>query len=277
MRLTRFAWLVSLRGRFLFAGLFSPKSIHRFRCNICDRSAAAPLSAVNNRESPSCPHCGSNRRFRSIVAALSGELFGERFALPEFKPSAKICGIGISDDETYARPLRKIFSYRNTYYHKEPRLDLLAVGEESHSSADFIIASDVLEHVPPPVDLAFENLLQMLKPGGVCILSVPYDKEGTTREHYPDLHQFKIVGKKSNRRLVNQTVNGQEQTFDNLIFHGGSGATLELRRFSEPQLLESLRQAGFVDIKIHDKSAPEWGILLEEDEGGLIISMRKKA
>ena len=206
---------------------------------------------------------------------MSEQLFGKIDILPNFKESKDIVGIGMSDAEVYARPLSDKFSYTNTYYHKEPKLDVTAVGEHMHGTADFIITTDVFEHVPPPVGLAFSNLYKILKVGGVCIFSVPYQMEGETIEHFPELFQYRLEGDKGGTRLVNVTRDGREQLFDNLRFHGGGGATVEMRVFSKSSLLEEIRKAGFNEVKLYDTSIPEYGILVEDPTPSLVISMRK--
>ncbi len=263
-------WLKFLVGRNL-----SDDEFFRFRCNICGHESVSPLAVVKGREDPSCYSCGSHRRYRTIAAVLSQEFFGEIVPVPDFRPSRDIVGIGLSDSDIYARPLSKVFSYVNTYYHKEPRLDIMSVDEEMCERADFVISSDVFEHVPPPVDGAFENLFEILKPGGVCLFSVPFKNEGVTEEHFPDLFEYEIVTRNGDRVLVNRTRQGDEQVFENLRFHGGPGATLEMRKFSRQSLLDHIEEAGFVDIKFHGTSIPEYGVLVDEDATSLIMSMRK--
>jgi len=43
---------------------------------------------------------------------------------------------------------------------------------------DFIISSDVFEHVNSPIADAFRSLRKLIKPTGVIIFSVPYNKNG---------------------------------------------------------------------------------------------------
>ena len=55
---------------------------------------------------------------------LSCELFGAALALPDFPRVKAIRGIGLSDffyDERLARKL----DYRNSFYHKEPKFDIV--------------------------------------------------------------------------------------------------------------------------------------------------------
>ncbi len=248
---------------------------YRFRCNICGKVSISPLPEVKYREGASCYNCGSNSRYRSIIAALSEEIFGEIIPLPDFKKSKSIVGIGMSDSSIYAKLLSKKFSYQNTYYHKEPRLDIMSLSKAMYNQADFVISSEIFEHVPPPVDLAFDNLFKILKKGGVCIFSVPYNNQGVTQEHFPELFEYKIVTRNESKVLINKTREGVEQIFENLCFHGGPGTTLEMRKFSKPSLLDNIEKAGFTKIKLHDNSIPDYGILLDEDSDSLTISMRK--
>jgi SAM-dependent methyltransferase len=208
-----------------------------FRCNICGKTSQTPLSVVNNREAPSCTHCYSSLRMRSVVRALSLALFGESLAIPEFPKDKNILGLGMSDWEGYALPLAEKLGYTNTFYHENPRLDIMNLSGWPENNYDFVISSDVFEHIPPPVSIAFENVCQLLKPGGVFIFTVPFTKTGITQEYFPELHDYRIVTTEDGKRiLVNCTRDGREQAFDNLVFHGGDGFTLEMRLFSEPCL-----------------------------------------
>ena len=248
-----------------------------FLCNICGKKSVSPEVRLHGRETPSCSRCGSNRRFRSIIAALSLELFGEIVPLSDFSPSKKITGIGLSDWEGYAVLLSRKFSYTNTFYHKSPRLDITSTDDVMKYKADFIICSDVLEHVPPPVDTAFTHLFQILKPGGICVFSVPYCGEGDTVEHFPGLFDYRIIQEDNRFVLENTTREGRMERYHGLRFHGGGGATLECRVFSESSLLENIRSAGFSQITIHGEDLPRHGILMEGDATSHVITMRKNS
>jgi SAM-dependent methyltransferase len=204
-------------------------------------------------------------RFRSVVRALSVELFGESLALPDFPARRDLRGLGMSDWDGYAERLARVFDYTNTYYHREPRLDITRVPEALCSSFDFVVSSDVFEHVPPPVGLAFENARRLLKPGGVLVFTVPYTKEGRTVEHFPDLYDYRIAGTRRGHVLHNTTRAGERQTFRDLVFHGGAGQTLEMRVFSESSLIEEFARAGFGQVRIHGDADPAHGILWRGD------------
>jgi SAM-dependent methyltransferase len=217
------------------------------------------------RERGSCPWCGSTVRFRAIIHLLSVELFGRSLSIPDFPLRPDIKGIGMSDAAIYAISLAKKLGYKNTYYHKEPMIDITSIPAHMEETLDFIICTDVFEHINPPVSIAFENIRKLLKPSGVLIFTVPYNKEQRTKEHFPDLYKYEILEENGLHILQNTTKEGIEQRFDNLVFHGGPGATLEMRYFSESSLAENFRNAGFANVKIYKEPDFEHGIYWDCD------------
>lgn len=230
-----------------------------FQCNICGSSCSYPAAALS-REEPSCNACGSTVRMRAMIHAVSRALYGRSIALPDFPLDKTVVGVGTSDWIGYAAGLAEKFDYRNTYYHQEPRLDITRIAESDVGTLDFLLSTDVFEHVCPPVDIAFENALRLLKPDGAFVFSVPYTLGGDTVEHFPDLHEFSIIERDGQRILRNRTVAGVEQEFDNLIFHGGEGDTLEMRVFSDSGVLRCLREAGFNSVEVLSAPCFEHGI-----------------
>ena len=150
----------------------------------------------------------------------------------------------MSDWCVYADLLAKKLDYQNTFYHCEPLLDICDPDPALFGTLDFLIATDVFEHVAPPVEIALENARKLLKPTGVFVFSVPFKLEGETDEHFPDLHDYKIETRDGGRELINRTIDGVDQMFSNLVFHGGDGATLEMRLFSRDGLLASAAACG---------------------------------
>ncbi len=222
-----------------------------FRCNICGERCQTALDRLG-REDGSCKSCGSCSRMRAVIRVLSTELFGKSLLLENFPAHPDIRGLGMTDWVGYANTLAEKFSYQNTYYDQEPRLDISAVEIPVHFLAnDFVISSEVFEHVVPPVSRAFENVAKMLKPGGLFILTVPYTNKEETIEHFPDLYDFTVVEDHQTFVLRNKTREGVIEEFRNLVFHGGPGTTLEMRAFSENSIIQHLRNAGFHAIKIH--------------------------
>jgi SAM-dependent methyltransferase len=198
---------------------------------------------------------------RAVVGLLSRELFGRALAIDDFPRRKDIRGIGLSDWEEYARRLAARMDYTNTYYHREPRLDIAEVPEPLAGRYDFLIASDVFEHVAPPVSRAFQGARRLLKPGGLLILTVPYAIEVShTREHFPSLHQWSLRQEADGWVLENRRRDGTEERFTDLVFHGGAGTTLEMRLFSEASLLAELREAGFDDVRVATDPMPGIGV-----------------
>jgi SAM-dependent methyltransferase len=226
-----------------------------FRCNVCGSACAAPMRQLQ-REMASCRRCGSTVRTRSIVHLLTTELFGRSIAIPDLPLRRDLVGIGLSDSVNYAGRLAEKLGYTNTFLHMEPRLDIADAPAKLASTCDFIVSSDVFEHVAPPVSRAFVNARRLLKPHGVLIFSVPYTLEAETREHYPELHDYRIMETPGGWRLENRTADGRSQVFSDLVFHGGPGSTLEMRVFSRSGLIREFSDAGFAGVRIAEE--PQW-------------------
>jgi SAM-dependent methyltransferase len=230
-----------------------------FTCNICGTTCKRPAEPPG-REVASCSACGSTTRLRSLIALLSREIFGVELPLPDFPVLKGVRGMGMSDPKELAARLAEKFDYTNTFYHEEPRLDIVAPSGEHIGRYDFILSSEVLEHVPPPVERAFGNLNRMLKPDGLLLLTVPYKINGQTAEHFPDLHEYALAAPGGRTVLVNRRRDGTLEVFENLSFHGGDGSTLEMRVFTETSLKEILATAGFASVHIASQDIPEFGV-----------------
>lgn len=233
-----------------------------YRCNICGKDNQCELADLG-REQPDCRGCGSTLRMRSVIGLLSRALFGDLRPIEEFPIDRTYRGVGLSDWDEYARRLAERLDYTNTFYHQEPRLDITTIPDERAGTCDFLISTDVFEHVLPPVSAAFAGARRLLKPGGVLVLTVPYALEvDHTVEHFPTLHDWSLVQQGDGAwALENFRADGQREVFDKLIFHGGPGSTLEMRVFSQASLLRELEQAGFSDIRIVDEPMPEIGVV----------------
>ncbi len=156
-------------------------------------------------------------------------------------------------------------------------LDISAeLSPESLICYDFVISSEVFEHVVPLVGRAFRNVFRMLKRGGVFLLTAPFGSPPETIEHFPELYHFKVEDRQGGLTLTNVTQTGTTQRFDKLIFHGGPGTTLEMRVFAEEDLKRQLAAAGFTQIKVHRQPCFKYGIWWPEN-WSLPISARRPA
>jgi SAM-dependent methyltransferase len=239
-------------------------SVLEFTCNLCGQTSRVARDRLD-RESPTCAACGSNVRARSLIRALSLEIFGANLALPDFPRVKSIRGLGIGDSPRYATRLAEVFDYRNTFYNREPRLDIIAPPEDQLGAYDFVVSSEVFEHVVAPVERAFESAFRLLKPNGVLLLTVPYTFEPGTTEHFGKLYQFGLAQVGDRVLLVNRTAEGKIEVHENLVFHFGStGPVLEMRQFSESALRSGLIAAGFGEVRIYVENDEAFGIVNAE-------------
>ena len=232
----------------------------QYQCNICGTQCKNKITDLT-RENPTCPNCGSTVRMRAIIYLLSINLFKSSLILDDFPVRKDLYGLGMSDWDGYAIILTQKCSYTNTFYHKEPHLDIAKqLDPHLFGKYDFIISSDVFEHVNPPISVSFNNVKDLLKPHGFLIFTVPYEKYGEIKEHFPNLYKYEIIETDGQYILKNTTKSNEVQIYDNLVFHGGEGDTLEMRVFSENSIITQMRKAGFNKIDICHEDYLEYGI-----------------
>ena len=233
----------------------------RFTCNVCGAYNEVEHFAT---EPASCA-CGSNVRIRALIYLLSTELFGRALTLDEFPTLKSIRGIGMTDQHCYASRLAQKFDYTNTFYDTEPRLDFNERNEELENTCDFLLSADVLEHIAPPIDRALETACRLLKPAGFLALTVFCNPQDQMKEHYPELHDFRIARLNDSLVIVNRRRDGTVEIHENPIFHGGPGSTLEMREFGISALKAALLSAGFSTVRFLSEDVPQFGILFDHD------------
>ncbi|SEN11535.1 hypothetical protein [Nitrosomonas marina] len=230
----------------------------QFTCNLCGQES--PVAQDFERETGLCSHCGSNVRFRALILALSEHLYSQPIPLSHFTPDRQFKAMGLSDASLYADKLASLFDYTNFFFHTEPFLDIRNIDHLASDTYDLLITSDVFEHVPPPRHVAFVNSWHLLKPDGLLLLTVPYSTLPKTIEHFPGLHEFEFIQDGNSILLINRRIDQTVEVYDKLTWHGGVGSTLEMRIFSETDLLYILSDTGFKDIKIWNEDVPLYGI-----------------
>jgi SAM-dependent methyltransferase len=247
-----------------------------FVCNLCGRPNRRPEKTLD-REKPSCDVCGSNVRTRGLLQALSMELFGVNLPVPDFPRIKSLRGLGTSDSPRYAELLSQKFDYRNTFYDREPRFDLAYPPTADAGQYDFLVSSDVLEHVAPPAENAFQNVATALKPTGLLVFTVPYSLDPAAVERFPDLYEFGLAQVGGRSVLVNRARTGELRATDDLVFHMGvTGPSLEMREYTESGLKTLLAGAGFTTVRIYGEDYPPFGIVRSES-WSLPMAARKSA
>jgi SAM-dependent methyltransferase len=134
------------------------------------------------------------------------------------------------------------------------------------------LSADVLEHIAPPVERALEEVRRMLKPRGFFGVTVYCNPGDGLREHFPSLHEFRIVPLGESSVLINRREDGALEIREDLTFHGGSGATLEMREYGASALRAQLLGAGFRVVHFLTENVPESGILFDHDTSQPLIA-----
>ena len=232
-----------------------------FSCPICEGKSWTDISELH-REGGICRSCGSTVRHRAIILAILKAssnspltyFWGLSRRFPEVKKQDTVI-IGLSDHHVMVDYLTSRFTYTNTFYDDEPKLDITS--PEITSKADILISSDVFEHTLGDPSFAFAGAASILKAGGKFVLTVPYTQDGQTIEHYPGLKSYRFD---SDTGSTFGLFEDGERELVNAVYHGGPGSTLELRMFSKEGVLNCLQKAGFVDIEIDERDIPRYGV-----------------
>jgi len=246
--------------------LDDPKRTLSFICNLCGIENTSFAIDELHREGGACRSCGSSVRARSLVHLTSMALFRRSIPAPSWYRAEKTV-YGVSDWPGFEGRFNSAFRYVNTQYDTKgfpdaTFLDICQPAQSFIETADAVTCSDVLEHVSPPVQRAFDGLFSLLKPGGTLIFTVPYSLAETV-EHFPELHDWKLEDIEGTRVLKNKTAQGEVQEFRDLCFHGGGESVLEMRVFGLQDLLDHLVRAGFESIEVMSNDVLGFGIRLE--------------
>src|SRR4029077_7272624 len=76
---------------------------------------------------------------------------------------------------------------------------------------------------------------------------------------------YRVVPLGNSPVLINRRRHGQLEISEGLIFHGGTGSTLEMREFGVPPLQNSLLRAGFPEVYFLADNLEEIGIGFDRD------------
>ncbi len=215
------------------------------RCNICGWSDRF-LRLERGREGTVCRNCGSSSRNRAVAWVL-GRVLDEDQAVFRWKYRTSAPMLESSARGALAMYFRKKFDYYGTEY--DPKK--IAAGNQPREYADFqklhyadntfdfVVASDVFEHIRRDAD-AMREVQRVLKPGGHLILTVPYD-----HERAQTLQRVDTSGPKDVHLLPPQ-------------YHGGGGHTLAYREYGR-DLMNLMRAASF-SVERVEVERPDFGI-----------------
>jgi hypothetical protein len=207
----------------------------RFTCNICGERSIFQRAHYVNPETPSCSHCQSNVRLRWLVHKLSIAFLGRSIPLPGFPSEKSIAGLGLTDPEPLATELAARFNYLNTYLTTEPQFDI-RFDPSPLGDLDFLIASEVFEHVEPPVSNAFHNAAGLLRKTGLLLLTTPWVWEGNPATAIPELHDWRLEKHGEDWTIFNRRSDDRVERFSNMSFDGSPGASLGYTREHFPAL-----------------------------------------
>lgn len=231
----------------------------RFRCNLCGMKTSYATSHLG-REVVSCGWCGSTVRCRAVMYVFTREVLGEAAAVKDLRTRSDLTGLGFSDPSVYSRRLAQLTEYTNSWFHRRPRRDLTNLSTFEGKTYDYLICSEVLEHVDRPVELVFSNLYALLNPGGLLVFTVPV-ADGETTEHFPPMVRYAVKLDKQGWKLHGQLPDGRDYVARHLRFHGGPGSTLEMRVFGRRSVVSALRGAGFNHVAELVEEDPRFGLV----------------
>lgn len=174
-------------------------------CNICGSWTLFRVNDANFREHVVCCACGSRNRQRQVAGVLlalihekrSVGLGGKFLNIRDIKKNTIVWNVENTRalHESLKAHLDK--SYISSEYidpkmssgdHREGVLHVdICKTHFDDNSIDYILSSDVLEHVPDPL-VALRETYRILKPGGAHIFTVPFYQHRFTTERRAVMH-----------------------------------------------------------------------------------------
>jgi SAM-dependent methyltransferase len=137
-----------------------------------------------------CPVCGSFDRHRHLVLGMR-EVLADRDRVPR-----TLLGLSLSPAMIYllaheglGRCFKSDYDRRDPRHEPEVIADLARAGF-AEAAFDWVVCSHVLEHVPD-LDPAVDELLRVLRPGGLAWIQVAYHADLAESRRIPlDPHDF---------------------------------------------------------------------------------------
>ena len=241
------------------------------RCNICGSFTIFIIRNDMFREGVSCSLCASVNRQRQMTAVLLSQVLVTRNRIPWLASINNIPkSIVVWNAETTRVLHKKLKIHLGENYisseYLSPDLQSGAVVDETlhvdiqathfpDNSIDYILTSDVLEHVPFP-QKAMQETYRILKPGGCHIFTVPFYK-----------HRF------SNEIRATVNTQGELEHLQRPWYHEDpmSDEGVLVYTVFAPELLCQLEACGF-DAKLQILRSPVHGML---GTNGFVIVAKK--
>lgn len=239
-------------------------------CIVCGEHHAGPPPDIR-REGGFCPSCQSSLRNRATVLALLYGLAYEPQPIADLPEDWSRRGVGCSDHVATAGRLAGRMSYTNTYYHRYPRLDVLRPPEDLLGELEFVICSNVMEHVEPPHQRGYEGLYAVLRDGGFAVVSIPVFDQPHSFEHYPGMARYELLDGPAVRWWDQDGVVHLDQDPE---MHDGEGLVLAFRRFAPADEAAALERAGFHPVW-EVPPCPELGVFPLPHPGAGVFLARK--
>lgn len=236
--------------------------LHSF-CIVCRRFRRHFVRGANLREEVICRRCGSTTRQRQLGLAFEAALHRRSTPLRIWNTECT----GVAHVLLAARFAQTQHEYIGTGYfgpeHASGEMvrgirheDLQRPSFEDET-VDFVLSSDVFEHVPDPY-LAHRQVHRVLRPGGAHLFAVPFDENATADQ--------------TRARL------GEQGAIEHLLpplYHSdplSPDGVLVFTIFA-PEMLRKLEEIGF-EVEAHRLWNPLLGLL---GDNGLIFVARKPA
>jgi SAM-dependent methyltransferase len=156
-------------------------------CNLCGHRTTFLVNDPNFREHTPCVRCGSVNRYRQIVAVLMLHALGKkatRFASIQNLPANLV----VWNTETTRTLHEKLAAHLGKNYVSSEYIDAIFESgaildgtlhvdmQKTHfrdDSIEYILSSDVVEHIPNYID-ALRETYRILRFGGAHIFTVPF-------------------------------------------------------------------------------------------------------
>jgi SAM-dependent methyltransferase len=184
------------------------------------------VAYFNHREGQICISCGASVRVRQLARVLVSLLFeaktGPVLSVREGVAEGRFQNLKLAEVNSCGALHKFLSGIPDLAYSEFLPEDPSTAHENllsltyADESFDFLLHSDTVEHVPD-VDRAFAEIWRVLKPGGTCIFSIPWVRDG--RE---TLIRARVW---QNGELAATSSGGPVEAVEHLLppsYHGGS-------------------------------------------------------